>query len=178
MSMVDKACEHCGTIFVARQYDLNRGHARFCSLKCNGAWQAANRKFNPKEPNVECAECETSFYKNESAKKKSKSGLFFCSRACKDSAQRIGGIKEIMPAHYDSGLKNYRAICWRHHKKECVVCGEDKVVAVHHYDENHDNNDPNNLVPLCPTHHQYVHSKHKHLVIEKIDKWKKDNIIT
>ena len=26
------------------------------------------------------------------------------------------------------------------------------------------NNEIENLIPLCPTHHQYVHSKYKHLV--------------
>jgi len=173
MIMVSKKCEQCGSVHEVRSADLKRGRGRFCSLKCNGAWQAANRK--PKEPNVECANCGKEFYKNESKKRNSKSGIFFCTRSCKDESQKIGGIKEIMPSHYG---KNYKTICFKHHKKECVVCGEDKIVAVHHYDENHHNNDPNNLVPLCPTHHHYVHSRHKHLVIEKIDEWKKDNIIT
>jgi len=44
-------------------------------------------------------------------------------------------------------------------------------VAVHHYDENHNNNNPENLVPLCPTHHQYVHSKYKNEVIDKINEF-------
>ena len=172
-TMVSKNCEECGAIHEVRSADLKRGRARFCSLKCYGAWQTKNRQ--PKKPNVNCSACGKKFYKSESKKRNSKSGRFFCSRDCKDQSQRVGGIEEIMPSHYGTA---YRKICFTHHKKECVVCGEDKIVAVHHYDENHHNNDPNNLVPLCPTHHQYVHSKHKHLVIEKIDKWKKDNIIT
>ena len=171
MSMVDKDCEQCGAVMEVRSADLKRGRGKFCSLKCNGAWQSANRP--KKEPNVECAHCGTAFYKSESKRKKSKSGLFFCTKSCKDITQRIGGL--VVPSHYGT---HYTTICFMHHKKECVVCGEDKVVAVHHYDENHDNNDPNNLVPLCPTHHQYVHSKHKHLVIDKIEKWRKNNIIT
>jgi hypothetical protein len=124
------------------------------------------------EPNVECSNCGVHFYKNESKKKSSKSGLFFCSRACKDQAQRIGGIKEIMPDHYGTG-RCYRSICWANHDKECVVCGEKRIVAVHHYDENHDNNDPKNLIPLCPTHHCYVHSSHKHLVEKQIEDYLK-----
>jgi hypothetical protein len=35
------------------------------------------------------------FMINSSRRKKSKSGLHFCSRKCKDEAQRIGGIQEI-----------------------------------------------------------------------------------
>lgn len=50
-----------------------------------------------------------------------------------------------------------------------MICGEDKIVAVHHYDHNHYNNDPANLVPLCPTHHQYVHSRYKDEVKSIID---------
>lgn len=64
---------------------------------------------------------------------------------------------------------NYRTLCFRYHEKKCVICGEDKIVAVHHYDHNHKNNGVDNLVPLCPTHHQYVHSAYHDEVIEKID---------
>jgi hypothetical protein len=67
---------------------------------------------------------------------------------------------------------SYRSTCFEHHTKECVICGESKIVAVHHYDENHYNNDPKNLIPLCPTHHQYVHSKYKDEVIDKIDEYR------
>jgi hypothetical protein len=174
----DSKCEQCGTTFSARIADLKRGRARFCSQKCFGAHRSANKK--PKEPNVECAHCGKEFYKNKSQKKNSKSGLFFCSRSCKDSAQRVGGIREIMPSHYGTSGSNrvvYRTTCFAHHKKECVVCGEDKIVAVHHYDENHYNNDPANLIPLCPTHHQYVHSRFKDLVIEKIDDYRKNYLL-
>ena len=73
-------------------------------------------------------------------------------------------------------FKNYRTICFKNHKRECVVCGESNVVAAHHIDNNHNNNNPSNLVPLCPTHHQYWHSRHRQLiestVIEYMDNWK------
>ena len=57
--------------------------------------------------------------------------------------------------------------------KACIVCGEDNIVAVHHYDHNKKNNEPSNLIPLCPTHHQYVHSRYKHLVEDKIEVYKR-----
>ena len=70
----------------------------------------------------------------------------------------------------------YTTTCFHYHKRECVICQEQNIVAVHHLDENRNNNDPSNLIPLCPTHHQYWHSRHKHLVeqkvIEYITKWK------
>ena len=54
----------------------------------------------------------------------------------------------------------YRTTCFSKHEKKCVVCGESKIVEVHHYDGDHSNNKLENLIPLCPTHHQYCHSKY------------------
>lgn len=56
---------------------------------------------------------------------------------------------------------NYRTICFRHHGKQCIICGEKNIVAVHHMDQNHGNKSPENLIPLCPTHHGYWHSKYR-----------------
>lgn len=62
-------------------------------------------------------------------------------------------------------------ICFDNHAKECVVCGENKIVAVHHYNNIHEDNRPENLVPLCPTHHAYMHSKYKKLIKQKVDEY-------
>ena len=85
-----------------------------------------------------------------------------CSYACSNTLFR-------------SGEKNgrwvqdaYRTTCFLYHKKECVICEEKNIVAVHHLDENHSNNVPSNLIPLCPTHHSYYHSKFKHLIHQRI----------
>lgn len=53
----------------------------------------------------------------------------------------------------------YRKICFERFKQECFLCGWNECVAVHHIDGNHDNNDPANLIPLCPNHHQSIHTK-------------------
>jgi hypothetical protein len=90
-----------------------------------------------------------------------------CSRACANTFFRRGEGN----GQYRKGVDNYRTICFQYHEKKCVVCGEDKIVAVHHWDENHDNHDPTNLVPMCPTHHGYMHSKFKHLVEETVNSY-------
>ena len=41
--------------------------------------------------------------------------------------------------------------------EKCVVCRFDKVVDLHHLDENHKNNDLKNLIGLCPNHHKMLH---------------------
>jgi hypothetical protein len=90
-----------------------------------------------------------------------------CSRSCSNTFFRSGRNNGNWSGN------SYRTACFMVHEKKCIVCGEEKIVSVHHYDENRDNNDPYNLVPLCPTHHQYVHSRYKHLVIDIIDEYRK-----
>jgi len=53
--------------------------------------------------------------------------------------------------------------------KECAVCGFDKVVDLHHLDENHKNNSLDNLIGLCPNHHKMLHDfNHRKEVREEL----------
>ncbi len=45
---------------------------------------------------------------------------------------------------------------YRSYGGPCVLCGFE-YSDVHHRDGNHQNNDPANLVALCPNHHRLVH---------------------
>ena len=94
-----------------------------------------------------------------------------CSHSCSNTYFRSG---KNSPTYKTDEEVGYRTLCFRYHKKECIICKEDKIVSVHHYDENHFNNDIYNLIPLCPTHHQYVHSRYKHLIQPQIDTYIKD----
>lgn len=90
-----------------------------------------------------------------------------CSYSCSNTFFRSG---EQNPNWKET---QYRTTCWKHHDKKCLVCGEEKIVAVHHVNEDHDDNRPENLVPLCPTHHQYVHSRYRNEVQPFIDAYLK-----
>jgi len=81
-----------------------------------------------------------------------------CSYSCSNKKFRTG--------KNNGSWKNdtYRTTCFLHHKKECIVCGENKIVAVHHFDGNRNNNEPKNLIPLCPTHHHYWNSRYRYIV--------------
>jgi len=91
-----------------------------------------------------------------------------CSYSCSNSLFRSGENN----GNWDNDV--YRTTCFKHHDKKCIICGEENIVAVHHYDCNHENNSPDNLVPLCPTHHQYMHSNFAPLIIDKIRKYVED----
>jgi len=92
-----------------------------------------------------------------------------CSYACSNTYFRTG----VSNPNYRGN--NYRTIMRLNHPMECIVCGENKIVECHHYDENHNNNEPSNLIPLCPTHHQYIHSRYKDEVMGIIEEYRKNS---
>ncbi len=94
-----------------------------------------------------------------------------CSYSCSNT---FFAKKRNKPENY----KNYRTICFANHKKQCVVCDEQNIVEVHHMDENKNNNCPENLIPLCPTHHQYWHSRFRKLIKEKVEYYIKNLKLT
>lgn len=67
--------------------------------------------------------------------------------------------------HYDK-VKAYNAkkdhgIELEEYKKlteKCIVCGFDKIVELHHLDQNKKNKNKHNLVGLCPNCHKMIHS--------------------
>ena len=97
-----------------------------------------------------------------------------CSYSCANTKFRTG------ESHGNWKSSSYRSTCFLHHEKECVVCGENKIVAVHHLNENKKDNRPENLIPMCPTHHLYMHSGFKKLIKKDVDeyltKWKMKTI--
>lgn len=114
---------------------------------------SANCYMNPKN-RIDCPNCGIAIKNYRTSKT--------CSHSCANTIFRTGE---------DNGNwnpDNYRTTCFAIHKKECVICGESNIVAVHHLDENKNNNDPANLIPMCPTHHSYWHSNYKHLVFDKV----------
>lgn len=114
-----------------------------------------------------CPVCEKEFKvgKNQPREKQT------CSYACSNTFFRSGKNN----ANWKE--ESYRTTCFLYHEKKCVICGEGKIVDVHHYDENNKNNSPENLIPLCPTHHTYWHSRFKDLVKDKIDDYVKTFIL-
>jgi hypothetical protein len=89
-----------------------------------------------------------------------------CSRSCANTYYRSG---DNNPNWKES---SYRSTCFHNHEKKCVVCSEQRIVEVHHYDGNSRNNLPENLIPLCPTHHKYWHSRYRDLIKEQVESYR------
>lgn len=137
----------------------------YCSKQTNKANIKKHEKscyLNPKNKK-DCPVCDAPI-------KNYKTGTT-CSYSCSNKHFRSG------PNNSNWNENHYQTTCFHHHIKECVVCGESNIVEVHHLDEDHNNNIPENLIPLCPTHHQYWHSRFKSLVepqvLEYIKQWRK-----
>lgn len=157
--MVSVSCQQCGGLFEARKSDVKRGRGKFCGSRCFQENRKANPK--PKAPNTVCYVCGAEFHRPPSKKQISKSGLQFCSRACKEAAQSIeGGVEEIQPGHYGTGRSSYRKKAFKHYPNECARCGWKQVVellVVHHRDRDHGNVAVENLEILCHNCHHVEH---------------------
>jgi len=141
-----KTCPVCGKEFYAPNYESDKV---CCSYACS------NTHFRSGENNgMYKKEIHTS--SNEKIKEYGRK-----------SRERIKKDSEKNRQHCVT-QKEYKKICFTYHPHRCCVCGEENVVAVHHFDGNHFNNDPSNLLPLCPTHHCYIHSRFKDLIIDKV----------
>lgn len=170
-------CKHCG-VSVEGSRGTFANHVRWCSKNPKVATfkeENATRKrkhlvdkFGENvEFNVVCEKCNTQFSVVEREHLHPQRGHYFCSRRCANS---VGGRAKADKHHADH-VASYTTVAWRYHEKKCVVCNEELIVAVHHLDENHENNDPKNLVPLCPTHHQYMHSRYRKLIKHNVDEY-------
>lgn len=54
--------------------------------------------------------------------------------------------------NYGLNIELYKKIT-----SKCLICGFDKVVDLHHLDQNKKNNSETNLIGLCPNHHKMLH---------------------
>jgi hypothetical protein len=79
-------------------------------------------------------------------------------------------------------INGFRYQNFRHHQRACVVCGEDRVIDVHHLNYDELDHNEENIVPLCPTHHRYIHSRQPEETLAKIAKyleeWRKGSRLT
>jgi len=78
---IDRSCERCGTAFVAKQSDVEKGKGRFCSRICHVK--------SPERPKVEraCQWCGAAFLVHQCAI--DQGGGLFCSLKCSWKASKV-----------------------------------------------------------------------------------------
>lgn len=137
--------------------DLARKNAAKPTLctNCNEYFPKSNIRRHEKTCALKdkvCAHCAAEFRATSSKDQK------YCGNKCANNATKYKPRKD----------NRYTTICFQHHGKKCIICGEEKIVAVHHFNEDHFDDRPENLVPLCPTHHQYMHSRYKVEILDRV----------
>lgn len=161
-----KVCPICNQKFFTR---ISQDY-RCCSHYCKTEYSKLHTKIWVE---LNCANCNKVFKRRKNHLTNSKSGLYFCDRKCKEFAQSLkGGLKAIQPSHYGTAGIDYRSL-FAEHELVCKRCGYNEFrscVDIHHIDEDRNNNDKSNLIPLCCNCHLGLHRgawKFEHLNVAK-----------
>lgn len=117
---------------------------------CRPCYQNYGRKL------IICKECK---------QKKSRGAREYCGNCYKRLFYYDLSKSNLLKKYYgDLSLE-----LWKEVRKECVSCGFNKVVEVHHIDENSKNNSKKNLMGLCPNCHKMIHMyKYKKEIIDRL----------
>ena len=141
-------CDYCNKEFNLPRYlynkRLKRNNKIYCSKKCSyeGSKKIVKCKF---------ANCGKEIYKQPHKIKQSISGNVFCSHSCSSSYNNTFREKY--------SVNTYRRIAFEKYEHKCALCGwneDERILEVHHIDENRKNNKLNNLIILCPICHRYL----------------------
>lgn len=153
-------------VAVASFYLNKRAPLRLLCLECGNEWETTFHnvgystfvrcnKCYAQKTTVYCAYCEKELHRSPSDIKASITKLFYCSREC--------GNRHKNQLREESGewdnTTNYRRTAFLAQEHKCVVCGwdeDERILEVHHIDENRTNNLTDNLIILCPTCHRKI----------------------
>lgn len=92
-------------------------------------------------------------------------GYFNVGRTAWNHGVRDDRQVEALRTYHHCGRRNDKilkddTVCYQKHKaNSCAVCGAEEDLHVHHIDGERGHNDASNLITLCPSCHQRVHSQ-------------------
>ena len=168
---------------IATKYINRRSPIELKCLDCGYEWSqpAASVLFNThhKCPNcgvakkikLACACCGKEFERSISDMRKNKSGYFYCSREC---GNRHKNQLRFESGEWDTSV-NYRYKAMYHLPHKCNICGwneDERILEVHHIDENREHNELKNLMILCPICHRKITLGYYKLIDDQLIKIK------
>lgn len=144
-------CEECGYEWTTKAQGILYTSAKQQRHQCPNCniVNSKNGKY------VRCSQCGKEIYRSKYQIKKNETGLFYCSRECGNRHKNL--IRKINGEWNNS--KNYRRKAFETFPHKCMVCGwdeDERILEVHHKDEDRNNNDIDNLSILCPTCHRKI----------------------
>ena len=132
--------------------DISHLNGRKATSKKNTIWRKIRKS---------CPVCGNCFETQLGHPREKQTCSYSCSNTHFRSGENNPNWKEIS--------SQYRDICFQLYDHKCIVCEETEILDVHHLDGNRLNNDISNLIPLCPTHHAYIHRGKENLIWETIE---------
>lgn len=151
---------------IATKYINRRSLMDLQCLDCGHTWsQPASSVIIPgphkcpncgvvKKVTIECAYCGKECEKLPSRVAK-KQGYLYCSKEC---GNRHKNQIRFLSGEWDDST-NYRLKAFTHLEHRCFICGwaeDERILEVHHIDENRSNNKLDNLMILCPICHRKI----------------------
>lgn len=118
--------------------------AKYCSRKCYHKSQIGRGEIENT-----CIHCGKIFRDSPCKKRK------YCSKQCVNKSE-----KSTWKATYNTIRKN---MFRRGMIEKCQICGFNsckEILGIHHIDKNNKNNNPDNLMVLCPNCHSMQHKEH------------------
>lgn len=151
-SMKTVKCAVCGKEYsiTLKRYNakINEHSEFYCSPEC---------KSHKGSMLCTCANCGKEVWRQKSQIKKSKTGLVYCCVSCAVSNNnKLFKTGENHPTYNGA---SYRYFAFEKYPHKCVVCGYDedeRILEVHHIDEDRENNNIENLCILCPNCHKKI----------------------
>lgn len=151
-------CKICKKPFYAKPSWIKVGYGKFCSKKCHHETLKTGRTVN-------CFICHKPVYKAKKALNGSRSKKYFCNKSCQTIWRNsIVYVGKNHPNWKEGKFISYRNILIKNGGREtCTICNinDRRVLAAHHVDGNHKNNDLKNLTWLCYNCHFLVHNHKK-----------------
>lgn len=105
----------------------------------------------PNKIQLECEYCGKIIFRHPCEIQNNQTGKFYCSQEC--------GNRYKASLMHTQDSKNYRLKAMKVYPHKCVCCGwdeDERILEVHHINENRENNNIENLVILCPTCHRKI----------------------
>lgn len=165
MGKIERVCQHCGKTFLIYESVLSgktNSSGKFCCRKCYNEYQktltgARNNHYT--SISINCANCGKEIKIIPSRQKIYKNA--FCSVSCK-SAYHHNYVQGEKNHNWKGGVAtrgDFEVVKTALFKNaKCAICGDEKSPHIHHiipYKFTQDN-DPDNLIPLCRKHHTQV----------------------
>lgn len=159
-------------VILISQYTTRRGKVKLKCLDCGYEWETEfknagygsykhhclncwDRKEQDKWEDKVCAYCGKTVKRLKSKIAVNKTGLFYCSREC---GNRHKNVQREENGEWVAS-KNYRLRAFQNQEHKCAICNwneDERILEVHHVDENRENNLTENLKILCPTCHRKI----------------------